>query len=165
MYIRAIAGIVFFFTALAAAAATPSNPATLDVIRAQANLERMRGLVQAGAIAPTKLAEAEEALGDAQDDEILRGTLYGNLTVQDLTETQSGDMVAAAERRYDRQQAKVERYQKLVAAGVLARAETEPLMTELDSRRITVDLARNRAKLLEDLAAMAKTENSLMQRD
>jgi len=123
----------------------------------------MRGLIQAGAVAPSKLAEAEEALGDAQDDEVLRGTLYGNLTVQDLTEKQSEDMMAAAERRYDRQKAKVERYQKLVAAGVLARGEIEPLQMELDSRRITVDLARNRAKLLEDLAAMARTESTFMQ--
>jgi hypothetical protein len=125
----------------------------------------MRGLVQAGAVAQSKLAEAEEALGDAQDDEVLRGTLYGSLTVQDLTEKQSEDMVGAAERRYDRQKAKVERYQQLIAAGVLARAEIEPLQMELDSRRITVDLARNRAKLLEDLAAMAKTESTLMQPD
>jgi hypothetical protein len=162
---RAIAGTVFVFAALASNAATPPNAATLDVMRAQANLERMRGLVQAGAVAQSKLAEAEEALGDAQDDEVLRGTLYGTLTVQDLTEKQSEDMVAAAQRRYDRQKAKVERYQKLVEAGVLARAEIEPLAMELDSRRITVDLARNRAKLLEDLAAMANTESTLMQRD
>src|SRR5215831_11560107 len=165
MPIRAIAGTIFVFAALASNAATPSNPATLDVMKAQANLERMRGLVQAGAVAQSKLAEAEDALGDAQDDEVLRGTLYGSLTVQDLTEKQSEDMVGAAERRYDRQKAKVERYQNLVAAGVLARAEIEPLQMELDSRRITVDLARNRAKLLEDLAAMAKTESTLMQRD
>jgi hypothetical protein len=166
MRIGAIAGVVFALSALASVVATPdapSNPATLDVIKAQANLERMRGLVQAGSVAASKLAEAEEALGDAQDDEVLRGTLYGNLTVQDLTEKQSEDMMAAAERRYDRQNAKFERYQKLVAAGVLARAEIEPLQMELDSRRITVDLARNRAKLLEDLAAMARTESILMQ--
>src|SRR5947209_1476959 len=101
MYIRTTAVAVFAFTALVSAApATPSNPATLDVIKAQANLERIRGLVQAGAVAPTKLAEAEEALGDAQDDEVLRATLYGNLTVQDLTEKQSEDMMAAALRRY-----------------------------------------------------------------
>jgi hypothetical protein len=165
MFIRAIAGTIFVFAALASNAATPPNPATLDVMRAQANLERMRGLVQAGAVAQSKLAEAEEALGDAQDDEVLRGTLYGSLTVQDLTEKQSEDMVGAAERRYDRQKTKVERYQNLVAAGVLARAEIEPLQMELDSRRFTVYLARNRARLLEEIAAMANTESTLMQRD
>jgi hypothetical protein len=166
MSIRAIAGTIFIFAALASnAAATPPNAATLDVMRAQANLERMRGLVQAGAVAQSKLAEAEEALGDAQDDEILRGTLYGRLTVQDLTEKQSEDMVGAAERRYDRQKTKVERYQNLVKAGVLARAEIEPLQMELDSRRFAVYLARNRARLLEELAAMANTESALMQRE
>src|SRR5689334_8543907 len=168
MYIRVSAGAIFFLTAMtpiAAHAATPSNPATLDVIKAQANLERVRDLVHAGAVAPAKLAEAEDAVGDAKDDEVLRGTLYGNLTVQDLTEKQSEDMVAAAQRRYDRQKAKVERYQNLVAAGVLARGEIAPLKVDLDSRRITVDLARNRAKLLEDLATMARAESLLMQRD
>ncbi len=168
MYIRASAVTVSLFLAAlvcTAAASAPSNPASLDVMQAQANLERMRGLVQAGAVAPSKLAEAEDALGDAQDDRVLRGTLYGNLTVQDLTEKQSEDMVAAAQRRYDRQDSKVERYQKLVDAGVLARAEIEPLQMELESRRVTLDLARNRAKLLEELAVMARTESSLMQRE
>src|SRR5437763_3792218 len=165
MYIRVCGVGIFILTAVACVAATPSNPATLDVIKAQASLERMRGLVQAGAVAPSKLAEAEEELGDAQDDEVLRGTLYGNLTVQDLTEKQSDDMVTAAQRRYHRQKSKVERYQNLVAAGVLARGEIEPLLTELDSRRISVVLARNRAKLLEELASMARTESALMQRD
>ncbi len=168
MYIRASAVTVSLFLAAlvcTAAALAPSNPASLDVMQAQANLERMRGLVQAGAVAPSKLAEAEDALGDARDDQVLRGTLYGNLTVQDLTEKQSEDMVAAAQRRYDRQNSKLERYQKLVDAGVLARAEIEPLQMELESRRITLDLARNRAKLLEELAVMARTESSLMQRE
>lgn len=118
-----------------------------------------------GAVAPTKLAEAEDTLGDAQDDQVLRATLYGNLTAQDLTENQSEDMVAAALRRYDRQKAKLARYQKLVEAGVLARNELESLRMELDSRRLTVDLANNRAHLLEELAAMARTESSYMHDD
>lgn len=128
-------------------------------------MERLHGLVQAGAVAPTKLAEAEEALGDAQDDQVLRATLYGNMTAQDLTEKQSEDMLAAAQRRYDRQTAKLARFQKLVEAGVLARNELDSLRMELDSRRITVDLAQNRAQLLEELAAMARTEASYMHDD
>jgi hypothetical protein len=167
MLCRITAGAAFFFlSGVASIAATPaSNPATLDVMRAQADLERIRGLIQVGAVAPSKLAEAEEALGDAQDDEVLRGTLYGKLTVQDLTEKQADEMVAAAQRRYDRQKAMLERYQKLVDAGVLARNEIEPLEAEIESRRVTVDLARSRASLLDELAAMARTESTFMQRD
>ena len=145
--------------------ALTSLASSLEVTQAQANLERLRGLVQVGAVAPMRLAEAEEALGDAQDDDVLRATLYGKLTPQDLTEKQSEDMLAAAQRRYDRQKGKLARYQKLVEAGVLARNELESLQMELDSRHITVSLAQNRAHLLEELAAMARTENSYMHDD
>src|SRR4051794_16366519 len=118
--------------ALAGQAANhPSNPATLDVMKAQSELERLRGLVQAGAIAPSRLSEAEETLGDAKDDEILRATLYGNVTAQDLDEQQAKNMQEAAERRYERQKAKLARYEKLVESGVLARNEIDPLKMEL----------------------------------
>jgi uncharacterized membrane-anchored protein YhcB (DUF1043 family) len=163
MHKRAARRLFLFLCALAPLVAQDAG--SLDVIRARADLERLRGLVQVGAIAPAKLSEAEDALGDAQDDQVLRGTLYGSITAQDLTEKQADDMVAAAQRRLDRQKAKLDRYQKLVDAGVLARNELEPIQMELESRRVTVDLAENRSHLLQELAAQAKTESALMRDD
>lgn len=164
---RALPVVLLVLCALALSAqnaTSPSlNPASIDVIKAQSELERLRGLVQAGAVAPSRLAEAEDALGDAKDDEILRATLYGSLTAQDLSEQQAEGMRAAAQRRFDRQEAKLDRYEKLVDAGVLARNETEPLRLELESRRLTVDLADSRARLLAEIASQAHTEKEILE--
>lgn len=129
-----------------------------ETVRAQQEIARMRELVAAGAIAPARLADAEQKLGDVQDDAILKRTLYGKLDVQDLTEDQSRDMVAAAERRFERQKERIDRTQKLVEAGVLARGELSSLQEELESRRLTVDLAKSRATLLDEIAEMARRE-------
>jgi hypothetical protein len=163
---RPVLFVLLCTLALSAQVPTPTaNPASLDVMKAWADLERIRGLVQAGAIAPAKLSEAEDALGDAEDDQVLRATLYGSITAQDLTEEQAEQMRTAAQRRFDRQKARLERYQRLVDSGVLARNEVEPLQMELESRRLTVDLADARARLLEEIAAAARTEKEAMQNE
>jgi len=148
MDLRALSGV--FLCALAVSAQTaqlaPHPYNSLELMKARQDLERLRSLVQAGAIAPAKLAEAEEAVGDAQDDEILRSTLYGSVTAQELTEAQAQGMVDAAQRRLDRQQAKLDRYQKLIEAGVLARGEQEPIQFELESRRLTLQLSKSPAR-------------------
>lgn len=132
-----------------------------ELTRAQTDISRLRDLVAAGAIAPARLQEAETALGDAQDAEILHRTLYGKLTVQDLNEEQSAEMIQAAKRRLDRQQDRIARVHKLVEAGVLARGELTSLEEELESRRLTVDLAQSRARLLTEIAEMAKREQEM----
>lgn len=129
--------------------------------RAQANIARLRELVAAGALAPARLQEAEQKLGDAKDEQILRRTLYGSLTVQDLSEEQSREMLEAAQRRYDRQKLWIDQNQKLVEAGVIARGELGPLQEELSSRRLTIELAQSRAKLLDELAEMARREQAM----
>jgi hypothetical protein len=151
-----LAGV--FLCGLSLFAQTPS-----DLSRAENQIDRLRELVAAGAIAPARLQEAEAALGDAQDNEILQRTLFGNLTAQDLTEDQAREMIAAAQRRYDRQKAKLEQQQKLVDAGVMARGELQPLEEELASRQLTLDLANSRAKLLEDIMASARRELELQE--
>lgn len=168
MFRRAVPVLFAFLCTLVLSAQVPvpaANPASLDVMKARSELERIRGLVQAGAMAPAKLSEAEDALGDAEDDQVLRATLYGSITAQDLTEEQAEQMRTAAQHRFDRQAARLDRYQKLVDAGVLARNEVEPLQMELESRRLTVDLANTRARLLEEIAAAAQTEKEAMQNE
>ncbi len=129
-----------------------------EMTHAQQEVTRLRELVGMGAIAPARLRDAEQRIGDAKDDEILHRTLYGKLTVQELTEDQSREMVEAAQRRFERQKAKIEQTQKLVEAGVIARGEVTPLEEELSSRRLTLQLAQSRAKLLNELAEMARSE-------
>ena len=71
-------------------------------------------------------------------------------------------MVAAAERRVRRQSELIEKQQRLVAAGVLALADAEPLKLELDARKIVVALAHSRSRLLQELAEMARSEEAVL---
>ena len=145
---------------LALTAQTVTAPAGDSVSRAQQEIEKMRDLVAAGALAPARLAEAEQALGDAHDEAILNRTLYGSVTVQDLTEEQSSEMITAARRRLEREREKLARQQKLVDAGVLARGELAPIEQEIESRRLAVDLAESRARLLDEIAEIVRREEA-----
>lgn len=131
-----------------------------EMLRAQQEIARLRELVAVGAIAPLRLQEAEQRIGDAKDDETLHRTLYGKLAIAELTEDQSREMVAAAQRRFDRQKSRIEANQKLVDSGVIARGEVAPLQEELESRRLTLDLANSRAKLLAELVEMVRREQA-----
>ncbi len=131
------------------------------VVRAQQEIDKLRDLVAAGAVAPARLQDAEQALGDARDGAILNRTLYGRLTVQDLTEDQTREMVAAADRRLVREIERLARLQKMVDAGVIARGELAPTEQEIESRRLTVDLANSRARLLVEITEMARREQVL----
>lgn len=140
---------------LAVAADVPASPA---VDQAQREISRLKDLVAAGAVAPARLQDAEQALDDARDQAILERTLYGRMTVQDMTEQQAQEMMAAAQRRFDRQKQKIDRQQNLVDQGVMARVEMEPAQQELDTRKLALDLAHSRANLLTELADMARHE-------
>lgn len=124
------------------------------------DIDRIRELVQAGALPRNRLAEAEDALADARDNEILKRTLYGSLTVQELTEEQCDEMLAAAKRMYDRQLEIVQHAQTLVDVGAKARTSAVADLEELDFRHRTLDLAESRASLLKELSELAKAEHS-----
>lgn len=132
-----------------------------ELTRARQEIARLSELVTAGAVAPARLQEAANALSDANDAEILYRTLYGPLTVQDLTEEQAKDMLAAAHRRMERQTERIARIRKLVDAGVMAPGEMTALGEELASRKLTVDLAEGRARLLAEIAEMARREQEI----
>src|ERR1035438_5525389 len=91
-----------FYTALAfllaANLACAQNDVDPEVARVQAEVAKVRVLVEAGAAPRLQLQKAEAAMADAQDAAILRKTIYG----KDLTEAQSDDMLAAANRRLQR---------------------------------------------------------------
>ncbi len=124
-------------------------------------VERVRGLVEAGAAPRLKLDEAHQAAGEVQDEIILRRTLYGNLTIEDLSEEQSQEMVAAATRMFERRQARLDLAKRLVDEGVLPRLSLSEFILELDRSRRTLDLAQSRAALIEQLVAMARLEKEM----
>src|SRR5258708_36173199 len=91
------------------------TPGDREFSRAQSNIEELRKQVEAGVTPRAKLEQAEQALADARDAELLSRTLYG----KDLTEEQSAEMEMAALRRLDRRKAAVAKLQEIVDAGAL----------------------------------------------
>ena len=106
--------------------------------------------------------EPARILADAQDEAVLRRTLYGNLTLEELTEQQGQEMTAAATRLFERRQARIEEARKLVDAGALPRLALTPYLEELDRSRRTLDLAVSRAALLAQLVEMARREQEAL---
>ncbi|MDX2150704.1 MAG: hypothetical protein SFV54_08210 [Bryobacteraceae bacterium] len=145
---------VFLFTAGSVFAQSGRD----HVARQQAEVERVREMVEAGVLPKVRLDEAEAALADARDRDALDRTLYGTIGVEDLTEEQADEMVEAAKRQYARQQEAVEKAKALVDVGARPRMDLMPLLQELDSRRRTLDLAESRGQLLRELAAAARAE-------
>jgi hypothetical protein len=139
------------------------RPASLARAHAQADVDRVRTLVAQGVLPQKSLQDAEAKLADIEDDEILGRTLYGGSRVQDLSSGDAEAMVEAAQRRVDRQSEIAAGRLKLVESGVIARTEAQPAEDELEVRRHTLELARNRARLLQELTIMAEAERSLEQ--
>jgi hypothetical protein len=129
-------------------------PGDADVARAQAGIEKLRQLVEAGAAPRAELEQAEQALADARDFSFLRQTLYGT----DLTESQAGDMIRAAGRRLDRRKQALEHARGLVALGVASQASLGTFLEALDWAQKEYDLAEARAKEVREVARMASAE-------
>jgi hypothetical protein len=128
------------------------------VTRALEELARLRVLVDAGALPPSKLADAEANLADARDEQTLEHTLYARIPIEDLSERQADDMIAAAKRRIERHRQKLDHQLKLVDLGVIARTEIGDLESELQERRTALSLAEARADLVREIVEMARAE-------
>jgi hypothetical protein len=134
--------------------ALAETPESKGIELAQQELARVKNLVEAGALARVRIDEAEANLADAQDEVILAHDLYGDLPEKGATEAASAEMIAAAQRRVDRQQARLAEAQKIVTAGVAARSYLSSFEAELSARQTSLDLAHLRAHLMADRAAM-----------
>jgi hypothetical protein len=132
-------------------AQAPDSP---ELVRAKADIEKLRALVDAGAVPRAQLQRAEALLADATDADFLRRTLYG----EDLTEAQADEMIAVAARRLDRRQQALADAQKLVQEGVSSQLSLTAYLEDLDRARKEHDLARSRARLTQELAEMARLE-------
>ena len=93
-------------------------------------VERLRAMSESGSIPRARLEQAQAELADAQDNSILRRTLYGTLRIEDFTKEQSELMVGAAQRLVERQQERYERTKNLVA-----RRHRCPSIADGDARR------------------------------
>ncbi len=125
--------------------------------RAQAEVRNVRALVEAGAAPRTQLEKAEEAMADAQDEAILRRTIYG----QDLTAEQTDEMMAAASRRFNRRRKALDEAQRFVEAGAAPQLSLGAFRVELERARQESELAGLRASQVRELTEMAKAEESL----
>jgi len=128
---------------------------------AEDTLQRTREMVEAGVLARVRLRQAEEELADAHDDAILDRTLYGSTGAADWNDQLTEQMLAAAQRRVDRQQERIETARKVVAAGVAVPMYLTPFEAELTTRQLTLDLARSRARLMDETVALVKFEQAV----
>jgi multidrug resistance efflux pump len=131
------------------------------VERAQNEVARIEPLVADGTLPKTALDEAKAKLADTEDQEILSETLYGGLKLENMTEAQAADMVAAAQRRVERQLRTVQQREKLLDAGIIARSDLQAFQDELQARERVLELAKSRVQLLHELAQMADAERRL----
>jgi len=145
-------------TALAVWVCLAQGPDPLRTVRPLPADRSVAELVAAGALPRSVLVEQEQVVADRADEAILRQTLYGVLRIEDLTEEQGREMVAAAGRRLERRQGRLNEAKRLVEEGGLPRTALTPLLEELDRARRELALAESRARLLEELAEMARAE-------
>jgi hypothetical protein len=120
---------------------------------AKLELQRITDLIALGALPRVRLQQAEANLADAEDEAVLERTLYGNLPAKGAGEEVSKEMIAAAQRRVDRQQARLDRAREIVSAGVAAQSYLLPVEEELTTRQTGLELARLRARLMTEIAA------------
>ena len=151
--------------ALACFAQTPADPpqttANKRLELAKEEQKKVAALVEAGALPRLRLDQSELDVADAQDDVILERTLYGDLPAKDASDLVIDEMVAAAQRRVERQIVRVNQARKLVADGIAAQSTVTPLEEELTMRRVNLQLAHSRAHLLGEMAMLAKYEKSM----
>jgi hypothetical protein len=129
--------------------------------RALADVARVQTLVGEGTLPKSSLDLAQARLADINDEAVLAETLYSSVKLADLTPERQADMLAAAERRFDRQANLVSERQKLLEMGAIAKAEMRSVETELETRRHVVDLAHDRVRLIEAQRQMALEEQNL----
>jgi hypothetical protein len=135
---------------------------TLALERARAEYARIQELASIGAVSQSRLQQAKDAVADAEDQDVLNRLLYGNVGVENLSEAQAQEVVAAAERRVTRVVKRFQDQSALVSQGVLPKNHSENLEHELADRRLTLQLAESRARIFEELLSMAKAEEQFI---
>jgi hypothetical protein len=131
---------------------------SMELTRARQQLETVRQQASDGLVPAAAVAEAQETVADAADQQVLDGSLYGKLRLEDLTADQAGAMVGAAERRLDRTHAKLDEMRRLIDAGVAERARSADLEADFAARSQALEQAQARAGLVLEIVATANAE-------
>jgi len=147
------------FVYLLATATVYAQEASPEATAAQAEYDRIKQLVDEGAVPRKALEDAQARLEEAQDQSVLRSTLYGRLELEEMTEDQSKSMIGAAERLLDRQKKKADSTQKLIEEGVLPLTALTPYLEEMERARRVHEQAVGRARLFEELAQIVQAEH------
>jgi hypothetical protein len=154
LFARAAVGFCLFFCMLCPMFAADDAA----VARARMELNKIQGLVISGVLPPMRLQQAKDALADAEDEAVIRNTLFQ----RDVTVEQAENMVTIAAKRLERSQRAFDERQKLVDAGIVARSEMEELAASLDRARNEQEWARKRLEFARELEQLAKNEQEVM---
>lgn len=144
-----------------AAQSLPLSSGLSSLERTRAEVEQTERLVADGTLPRVKLDEVRQRLADAEDEALLSRTLFGLRTPGSITEEEAKEMIAAAQRRVDRARAVLNDRQKLLDSGAIGRVDFESSSRELEDRERTLGFAKDRLRLLNELAAMAESEREL----
>lgn len=130
------------------------------VENARARLANLQGLLAAGAASARQVEQAEIAVAHAKEDQIIDQTVFGEIAIDELTETQAEEIKAAAQRRLARERAKLADAAKLVSAGVAPRSSLLPFEDLVDRARHVVSAAEDRARTVNELIAQIRVEEA-----
>jgi hypothetical protein len=162
---RQSAFVLLCFGSVSLLAQTPGNAiedaANQRIELAQRALDRTKELVDMGALAKIKLTEAEQNLEDAKDDAVLAHTLYSDHAAKNWSDQLAEEGIAAAQRRVEREQQRIDQTRKLIDQGFIAGTTIEPLQQELSTRQVRLNLARSLAQQMKTQAALAQLEESI----
>ena len=134
---------------------------SVDVTRAKTEVERVQRMVMAGALPRKALDDAQSALIEARDRDVIQSTLYSKDGLQSLTEEKARLMMAAAERQVKRAQERVAAAKKRVDEGVAPLTSLTPYLEDFDRQRLVYGQAVSHARLLHELKEMIKAEREL----
>jgi hypothetical protein len=140
-----------------AAMSVASAGQTADPPKTDAEVERIRALVNAGALPRRALPEAEQSLEKSRLAETLRKTL----TKRDLTEAELPAMLAAAKQLREMARDQLALTRSRVEAGAIPIKQLETENDAADAADRQYELAETRARLVRELSSMARAESRL----
>jgi hypothetical protein len=162
--------VAFAFASVLVAQLPPDIQQQVDRIRSEPRLKtdpepppQPSATVTPKPIALDQPGDAEADMADMQT--VLDGSntapldqIESSSTVQTRTAEQLKETIAAAERRVERQQAKLARARFAAEHGQLTATSLEEIAAELAHRQETLELCNERASLLGELIEMAQAE-------
>ncbi len=126
-----------------------------DPVVAKNELDRVKALVNAGALPRNALVKAQNDLDKANLQQTVRKTLLNT----DLTEAQIPEMLRAVTAVRDSARAKLDAGLHLAEEGALPVNALKELREDTEFAEKQYELAHSRARIVKELAAMARAED------